>query len=194
MLNERLRTVDGDPALRLPSLLVVNAGLVGLAFGVGWFAAGIEGGRLGLDEGPPEPANASVLADGLDIVAANLRAVAVMVLGAVCTGGVFAHAVLVWNGYGLGSGLSALSRGAPEVVDLALRYVPLEFAALVLAATAAQGLAAAALRSLWGDQPLRIRGVPTTFAAAFVLLVSAAFIEADVKQLLSLDGSLAGVE
>ncbi len=121
MLNERLRAVDGDPALRLPSLLVVNTGLVGLAFGIGWFVAGIEGGRLGLDEGPPGPGNASMLADGLDIVAANLRAVAVMVLGAVCTGGVFAHAVLVWNGYGLGSGLSALSRGAPEVVDLALR-------------------------------------------------------------------------
>ncbi len=58
--------------------LLVNVGLVGLAVGTGWLAAGLVGARLSLSSGHGS-AYASVLGDSLHIATENL--------GAVCTGG-----------------------------------------------------------------------------------------------------------
>ena len=100
-------------------------------------------------------------------------------------GGLLTLLDLLWNAFILGFGLSTLARGSPEAIPLALRYVPLEFSAFVLAASAAEHLSFMVLRCLAAGETPRFTSVIIALAVAIAMLVAAAIIEADVTRLVA---------
>ena len=166
-------------------LVAVNAGLVLLTVGVGWHVS--TAGNTQITVRPDRPANdtaADMRRHALRILGGNLRVVATL-LGGACTLGLFTLLELLWNAFGLGFGLSALARGTPAVLPLVIRYVPLEFSAFVLTASAAEHLSFMVLRCLATGGTPRFASAALTLAMALGMLVVAAIIEARVTQLVA---------
>jgi hypothetical protein len=135
--------------------------------------------------GPRTPERPGVAADTVHILTANL-AVAAALLSGVCTLGAFTLVTLLVNAYRLGAGASTLVGTMPEVAGLIWWYAPLELAGFVVVAGVAHHLSAGLLRYLAvGEaQPLGLDLVGLT--AAFVLLLAAARVEAEVVTLVAL--------
>ena len=134
-------------------------------------------------QGPASQA-AGMRPQALEILDGNLRVVVGLLAGA-STLGVFTLLELLWNAFQLGFGLSALARGTPGAVPLALRYVPLEFSAFVLAAVAAQHVAFTVLRCLATGERPRFMPATVALATALGLLATAAIVEARVAKLVA---------
>jgi len=106
-------------------------------------------------------------------------------LAGACTLGLFTLLNLLWNAFVLGFGLSTLARGTPAVMPLVIRYVPLEFSAFVLAASAVEHLSFMVLRCLAAEETPRFTSVIVALAVAIAMLVAAAIIEADMTRLVA---------
>ncbi len=159
-------------------LLAVNVLLFGLAVCAGWFSAGVMGEQLHV-RAPTEVTGDRIRADAGYILRGNLRVAGTLLAGA-CTLGLFTLFGLLYNAFLLGYGLSALIRGAAEVVPFLVSYVPLEFAAFLLVATAAQHLSFGVVRCLATGESVPFRAGAASLVAAGVLLVVAAIVEASV--------------
>ena len=164
-------------------LVAVNAGLVLCTIGVGWYVS--TAGNTQIEVRPDRPANETapdMRRHARRILSGNLRVVASL-LGGACTLGLFTLLELLWNAFGLGFGLSALARGTPAAIPLVLRYVPLEFSAFVLTASAAEHLSFMVLRCLATGGTPRFTSATLALATALGMLCAAAIIEARVTQL-----------
>ena len=172
----------------LPVLLACNAALVSFVICVGWHAANARHARaeVRLDQAARDTAG-NIRRHVHHIVGGNLRVVATLLAGG-CTLGLFTLVHLLWNAFTLGFGLSTLARGSPEAIPLALRYVPLEFSAFVLVASATEHLSFTVLRYLAASETPRFRPATIALAIALGMLVVAAFIEARVTQLVTAIG------
>ena len=166
----------------IPVLVAHNAALVLLAVCVGWHASSARNLQLAvrLDNAAHDTAG-NIRRQALHILSGNLRVVAALLAGT-CTLGLFTLLELLWNAVGLGIGLSALARGTPDAIPLVIRYVPLEFSAFVLAASAAEHLSFMVLRCLAAGEAPQFISVTAALAAALGMLVAAAIIEANVTQ------------
>lgn len=173
----------------MSALIVLNAGLVSLTVGIGWHISSVRGDRF---EAQLETAVHDTAGDmshhAVQILTGNVRVVATLVGGA-CTLGLFTLLELLWNAFVLGFGLSALDRGTPEAMRLVIHYVPLEFSAFVLAASAAQHLSFTVLRCLAAGETPRFTPAMLGLVAALGLLVAAAILEADVARLGTMVGA-----
>jgi len=169
----------------MPLLVAYNAALVSLAVCVGWHASSVRSPHfeVRLDRAAHDTPR-DIRRQTLHILGGNLRVVATLLAGA-CTLGLFTLLDLLWNAFVLGFGLSTLARGTPAAIPLAFRYVPLEFSALVLAASAAEHLSFMVLRCLAAGETPRFTSVGVALAVALGMLVAAAVIEADVMQLVA---------
>ena len=169
----------------MPLLVAYNAALVSLAVCVGWHASSVRSPHfeVRLDRAAHDTPR-DIRRQTLHILGGNLRVVARLLAGA-CTLGLFTLVDLLWNAFVLGFGLSTLARGTPAAIPLAFRYVPLEFSALVLAASAAEYLSFMVLRCLAAGETPRFTSVGVALAVALGMLVAAAVIEADVMQLVA---------
>ena len=177
----------------IPVLVAHNAALVLLAVCVGWHASSARNLQLAvrLDNAAHDTAG-NIRRQALHILSGNLRVVAALLAGTctlgaallagTCTLGLFTLLELLWNAVGLGIGLSALARGTPDAIPLVIRYVPLEFSAFVLAASAAEHLSFMVLRCLAAGEAPQFISVTAALAAALGMLVAAAIIEANVTQ------------
>ena len=167
----------------MPLLVAYNAALVSLAVCVGWHASSVGNAQFEVrqDRAAHDTAG-DIRRHTLQILGGNLRVIATLLAGA-CTLGLLTLLDLLWNAFVLGFGLSALARGTPAPIPLAIRYVPLEFSAFVLAASAAEHLSFMVLRCLAVGERPRFISVFLALAVAVGLLVAAAVIEADVTQL-----------
>ena len=155
--------------------------LLAVACGAGWLAAG--GGRIdrvavaGASHGTG--ATGSRVAAAIHILRRNLAVVGALCLGA-CTLGVLTVAIVLWNGFHLGVGMSLLSTSRPDVAYLAMAYVPMEFLAFSVAAGASLLLASRIRRVLcYGESP-RLGVAAGATAVAVAMLVISAAIEAAV--------------
>ncbi len=169
----------------MPVLVACNAALVSLAVCIGWHASSVRNSQfeVRVDRAAHDTAG-DIRRHTLHILSGNLRVVATLLAGA-CTLGLFTLLDLLWNAFVLGFGLSTLARGTPAVMPLVIRYVPLEFSAFVLAASAAEHLSFMVLRCLAAGETPRFRSVIVAFAVAIGMLVAAAIIEADVMRLVA---------
>ena len=169
----------------MPVLVVFNATLVALAVCIGWHVSSVRNGQFEVrPESPAHDTAGDVQRHALHILGGNLRVVATLLAGA-CTLGLLTLLNLLWNAFGLGFGLSTLARGTPAAIPLALRYVPLEFSAFVLAASAAEHLSFMVLRCLAAGESPRFRPATIALVMAAGMLVAAAMIEADVARLVA---------
>ncbi len=166
-------------------LVVVNAGLVLITVGVGWQVSAAENTPFEVRPHWPtsDPATA-MRRHTLRILGGNLQVVTSL-LGGACTLGLFTRLELLSNAFGLGFGLSALARGTPAAIPLVIRYVPLEFSAFVLTASAAEHLSFTVLRCLATGETPRFTSATLALAMALGMLVVAAIIEARVTQLVA---------
>ena len=73
--------------------------------------------------------------------------------------------------------LASLRRAAPDLLPIAAPHVSLEFTALLLGASAGWVLLGDCINCLAHNRPVRIRGVAAAVAAAFLLLLVAAWFE-----------------
>ena len=166
-------------------LVAFNATLVSLAVCVGCHASSVRNGHSEVRQDSLANDTATDLRrHALRILGGNLRVVAALLAGA-CTLGLFTLMDLLWNAFVLGFGLSTLTRGTPAAIPLVIRYVPLEFSAFVLAASAAEHLSFMVLRCLAAGEAPRYTSVIIALAVALGLLCAAAIIEADVTQLVA---------
>lgn len=169
------RAGPGSPAhgFRRCYLRALWANGCGLAASVatGWFVSEARGIEL-----PVEPP----VADGAGVywllLANNVRVLVALVAGAL-TLCIYTSLVLMWNGYFLGVGLASLRRAAPGLLPLAAPHVALEFAALLLGASAAWLLLLDCIGCLASNRPMRIRGIAAALAVALLLLLVAAWFE-----------------
>ena len=151
--------------------LCANAGMLAAACATGWIVAATRGVEL-----PVEPPRAAASDIYWFLVGNNSRVLIALVAGAF-TFGIYSAIVLVWNGYFLGVGLSSLARGAPDLLLPAAPHVTLEFTALLLAASAGWVLLGDCVGCLAGNRPVRIHGIAAAVAAAFFLVLVAAWFE-----------------
>lgn len=151
--------------------LCANAGVLAAAVAAGWIVAETRGVEL-----PVEPPRAATADTYWFLVGNNSRVLVALVAGAF-TFGIYTAIVLMWNGYFLGVGLFSLGRGAPDLLPLAAPHVTLEFASLLLAASAGWVLLGDCVGCLAGNRPVRIGGIAAAVAAAFFLLLVAAWFE-----------------
>ncbi len=166
-------------------LVAFNATLVSLAVCVGWHLSRVRHPQLEVRVAwAAHDTAGDIRRHALHILRGNLRVVATLLAGA-CTLGLFTLLELLWNAVGLGFGLSTVARGTPEAIPLVIRYVPLEFSAFVLAASAAEHLSFMVLRCLAAGEAPRFTSVTVALAAAVGMLVAAAIIEANVIQLVA---------
>ncbi len=159
-------------------LLATNVLLFGLTVGAGWVSANLQGEQLQVQPLAGVTGD-RIHSDAAYILRSNLRVAAGMLAGA-CTLGLFSLFGLLYNGFVLGYGLSALTRGAAEVLPFLASYVPLEFLAFILVVTAAQHLSFGVVRCLATGEPVRPRAGVVSLVAAGALLVVAAVVEASV--------------
>ena len=160
------------------TLLAVNVLLFGLTVCAGWLNADHREEQLQVR--PLAAVDGDrIRSDAAYILRANLRVAGGLLAGG-CTLGLFSLFGLLYNAFLLGYGLSALSRGAAEVLPFLAGYVPLEFLAFVLVTTAAQHLSFGVVRCLATGAPVRLKAGVLSLAAAGALLVVAAIVEAGV--------------
>ena len=166
-------------------LVAVNTGLVLFTVGIGWQVS--TAGTTPVDvrsQGPVNDTATDMRRHTFRILGGNLQVVTSL-LGGAATLGLFTLIELLWNAFGLGFGLSTLARGTPAALPLVIRYVPLEFSAFVLAASAADHLSFMVLRCLATGETPRFTSATLTLAMALGMLVAAAIIEATVVQLVA---------
>ncbi|MDQ3170617.1 MAG: stage II sporulation protein M [Acidobacteriota bacterium] len=118
------------------------------------------------------------------VFGANVRVVATLLFGA-CTFGLLTAVVLAWNGYALGAGIVELSLRAPEHVLVVMQYVPLEFAAFVLASAGSMSLAFRIGACLFAGERIAFKGPVLAHVAAVCMLAVAAAIEARAGRLIA---------
>ena len=159
-------------------LLAANVLLFGLTVGAGWFSADRSGEQLQVRP-PADVTGDRIRSDAAYILRSNLRVAAGLLAGG-CTLGLFTLVGLLYNAFLLGYGLSALTRSASEVVPFLASYVPLEFLALILVATATQHLSLGVVRGLATGEPVRLRAGTVSLVIGGLLLVVAAVVEASV--------------
>ena len=132
---------------------------------------------------PSAPARPShrnrILSDAAYILRGNLRVAAGLLAGG-CSLGLFTLIGLLYNAFLLGYGLFALTRSATGIEPFLASYVPLEFLALILVATATQHLALGVVRGLATGEPVRPKAGAVSLVVGGVLLVIAAVVEASV--------------
>lgn len=160
------------------ALLAVNVLLFGLTVCVGWFSADHLGEQLHVRL-PADVTGSRIHMDAAYILSVNLAVAAGLVAGG-CTLGLFSLVGLLYNAFLLGYGLSALTRSAAEVLPFLASYVPLEFLAFILVATATQHLSLGVVRCLATGEPVRIKAGAVSLIVGAVLLVVAAVVEASV--------------
>ena len=159
-------------------LLAANVLLFGLTFCAGWFSADRRGEQVQVRP-PAEVTGDDIRSDAAYILRGNLRVAAGLLAGG-CTLGLFTLIGLLYNAFLLGYGLSALTASAREVVPFLVSYVPLEFLALLLVATATQHLSLGVVRGLATGAPVRLRAGAVSLVIGGALLVVAAVVEASV--------------
>ena len=166
-------------------LVAFNTALVSLAVCVGWHVSSVRNGQfeVGVDRATNDTAG-DRRRHTVHILDGNLRVVARLLAGA-CTLGLCTLLDLLWNAFVLGFGLSALARGTPAAIPLVIRYVPLEFSAFVLAASAAEHLSFMVLRCLASGESPRFTSATVALGVSFGMLVAAAIIEANVMRLVA---------
>lgn len=164
-------------------LVVFNAVVLGVFALAGALASSVSGAELTVAARPFASAHGIGPAggDAWRIFTANVHVAALMLAGA-CSLGTFTLALLSWNGYVLGFGLSSLARGAPECLPLLARYVPLEFLALTLVAAASEHLALMGLRALVGKARVELKGIGRLVMLSLALLAAGALVEAEVMR------------
>ena len=170
------------PSLR--TLVAFNATIVWLAGGAGWCAAGASGARANVRPVQVAVHGGQTRHDVRVILTGNLQVTRGLLAGS-CTLGLSTMLELGRHSFVLGFGLSALTRSAPEIIPLLARYVPLEFSAFALAASAAEHLALTVLWCLAAGRTPRFTPMVATLAAALGMLIAAALIEADVARLVA---------
>ena len=159
-------------------LLAVNVLLFGLTFCAGWSSADRRGEQVQVRPSADVSGN-RIRSDAAEILSVNLRVVAGLLAGG-CTLGLFTLVGLLYNAFLLGYGLSALTGSADEVVPFLVSYVPLEFLALILVATATQHVSLGVARGLATGEPVRLKAGAVHLVLGCVLLVVAAVVEASV--------------
>lgn len=169
----------------LRCLVAFNLLLIAAALIAGWIAARVADVPAFLSSsGIAERAAMPWIENFRTILVGNATVALIMLLGA-CTLGAVSVVTLSWNGFLLGFGLSSLVPEHCAVVLWLLSYVPLEFAALALVATASETLSVAGLRCLLYDVRPDLRPVGSLLRIAAALLLIAAAIEASVVVLLN---------
>jgi len=167
------------------TVVALNAGLVVLAVGVGWHSPSLRDGHVDVwTAGTADMRPGDTAWHASQIFRGNVR-VAATLLGGACTLGLSTLRELLWNAVVLGFGLSSLTRSSPEFLPRVLRYVLLEFAAFVLAASAGQHLSFMVLRCLAAGETPRFNTAMLALMAAVALLGIASVIEADVARLVA---------
>ena len=159
-------------------LLAVNVLLFNLTVCAGWFSADRRGEQLQVRP-LVEITGDRIHSDAAYILRGNLRVAAGLLAGG-CTLGLLTLVGLLYNAFLLGYGLSALTRSTAEVLPFLASYVPLEFLAFILVATAAQHLSLGVARCLATGEPVRPRAAAVSLVGGGVLLVVAAIVEASV--------------
>ena len=159
-------------------LLAANVLLFGLTASAGWFSADLRGEQLQVRPSADVTSD-RIRSDAAYILRGNLRVAAGLLAGG-CTLGLFTLVALLYNAFLLGYGLSALTRSGTEIMPFLAGYVPLEFLALILVATATQHLSLGVVRSLVTGEPLPLKAGAISLAVGGVLLAVAAIVEASV--------------
>ena len=164
-------------------LIGFNVGIMALAIVAGWLSAGMYQQPAGSELPLAEPIGAADFGrDVAFILRANFRVIGTVLLGA-GTLGLLSLLAVVWNGYGLGLGLALLWDRSPELVFVLMRYLPLEFGAIVLASAGAMALARCVVGVLMLDGAVpSMKGAGRMVLSSLVLMLIAAFLEAGVKQ------------
>ena len=178
-----LDRVTGSPLL----VAVGNAGVLVVTTTMGWMVANVATPHadtvFGIRDGVTAP---GFLYDVGVILGANGTVLALAFLGAV-TCGLLGLLVVMWNGFNLGYGFAGVVKVAPSDALALLRYLPLEFAAIVLASSAGMLVARSCGEALfeirgWRSRSHRLAVAALFFAiAALVLIVLAAVMEAKVR-------------
>ncbi len=159
-------------------LFAVNVLLFSFTVCGGWFSADRRAEQVQVRP-PVEVTSDRIRSDAAHILRGNLRVAAGLLAGG-CTLGLFTLVGLLYNAFLLGYGLSALTRGATEVVPFLASYVPLEFLAFILVATAAQHLSLGVALCLATGEPVRLKPGALSLVIGGALLVVAAVVEASV--------------
>ena len=159
-------------------LLATNVLLFSLAACAGWLSADRRGEQVQVRPSGDVTGD-RIRSDAAYILRSNLRVAGVLLAGG-CTLGLLTLVGLLYNAFYLGYGLSALTRGATEIVPFLASYVPLEFLALILIATATQHLSLGVFRGLAAGEPIQLSTGLVVLAIGGVLLVVAAVVEASV--------------
>ena len=168
--------------IRLPELVAVNAALLAAAVAAGAYAAQAA-----------HPAAAPVRVPGTDdavfwpVIYANGKVMALMMLGTVSLG-MLSALLVVWNGLHLGAGLAALFETQPAVAWLVMRYVPIEFGALIIASAASMEMSHQVVRTLFTRRVGSFTPPVIAFGCAGVLLLIAAAIESHVASRIATSG------
>ena len=152
-------------------MLGANAGGLAAAVVAGMALTEARGATLPFE--PPAAAEARIFW----LIFLNNAGVLLSLVAGAATLGIYTSLALLWNGYFLGVVLCSLRREAPEVLPRAAPYITLEFAALLLGASAAWVLVVDGVGCLAANRPLRIQGVAAVLALAIVLLLAAAWFE-----------------
>lgn len=160
------------------TLLVVNVLLFGLTVCAGWLSAEHLGEQLHVRRSAAVTGD-RIHSDAAYILRGNLRVAGGLLAGG-CTLGLFTLAGLLYNAFLLGYGLSVLSRNAADILPFLASYVPLEFLAFILVATATQHLSLGVVRCLATGEPVPLKAGAVSLGGGGVLLVVAAVVEASV--------------
>lgn len=177
---------SGAPLLR--RLVLFNLALLLCAATVGWTVSSSRAVVAVPRALPLSETDGRFIGDAVYVLTMNLRVVGTLLVGA-CTLGLLTVGQLVWLGFSLGHGLSALSRGPAGTIPLVMRYIPFEFLAFVLTASVAQRVAWMTVRSLAVRERVQPGGAAALLGVAILLLVLAAAVEAWVTPAI---GVLAG--
>ncbi len=169
--------------LNFRTVVIVYYCLTLLASLIGWVLAGHTGAQIGLAE-MHRPLAGTIWRDFMYISKWNVSLAGGLLLG-VCTLGVFTLLELIWNGIHHGFDLYLLSHGCMPALKIFLRYALLEMFSLTLIAAAAQALSLNVIRSLLLNvTDGSTKTILLALLGAFLMLITAAAIEANMKPLL----------
>jgi uncharacterized membrane protein SpoIIM required for sporulation len=171
-----------QPRTRLPMLLAANAVLLAGAVTAGVWGAPSVGSGI-----QPARVPGTEAAVFVPVILANGKVLALMMLGTVSLG-LLSALLVVWNGIHLGAGLAPLFEAQPAVAWLVMRYVPIEFSALIVASAASMEMSYQVVRSLFARREGSFAPPMLAFAGAAVLLLIAAAIESQVASRIAAPG------
>lgn len=110
------------------------------------------------------------------IAVRNAKAISVLMVGGVLSGGLLSTALLVWNSYRLGGVWLRIWHTDRPVAWLMIQYVPCEFAAMVMACSSCNVLATMLWRWLQNEPPRHegYRGAYWAFCSLLLVIIGAA--------------------